>query len=210
MRKPIEKLKPIEWLHFILNDRQAMPVVNDWEEIYDFSVKHSIIGICNPFELDVQLPSDLLYQWIGDVEQIKTSNELLNRRATELYEYINETGFKCCILKGQGNATMYPNALLRCSGDIDVWVDADKDILYEYVKEHFPDSEESIKHIKMPLFDDVEVDVHYVPLKFYHPLHNRRIKQWLADNKDEQFRNYVRLDGFSSAISIPTARFNAV
>ena len=210
MNKPIEKFMPVKWLHFILNDRQTMPVVKDWEEIYDFSVKHSIIGICNPFELHVQLPSELLFQWIGDVEQIKESNKLINRRATELYKYINDAGFKCCILKGQGNATMYPNALLRCPGDIDVWVDADKDTLYGYVKEHFPDSEESIKHIKMPLFDDVDVDVHYVPLKSYHPLHNRRIEQWLTDNKDEQFRNFVRLEGCSSAISIPTARFNAV
>lgn len=210
MSKPIEKLKPVEWLHFILNDRQTIPAIKDWEEIYDFSTKHSIIGVCNPFELDVKLPSELLFQWIGDVEQIKELNKLINRHATELYEYFNDAGFKCCILKGQGNATMYPNALLRCPGDIDVWVDAEKDTIYGYIKELFPDSEESIKHIKMPLFNNVDVDVHYVPLRFYHPLYNRRIIQWLTDNKDEQFRNFVKLEGCSSDISIPTARFNAV
>ena len=41
------------------------------------------------------------------------------------YTHLREDGLRCCILKGQGNALMYPNPYSRTPGDIDVWIDAD-------------------------------------------------------------------------------------
>ena len=47
-------------------------------------------------------PLDLLYQWIGDAEQIRQENLRVNRRCMEITRMFTEAGFKACILKGQG------------------------------------------------------------------------------------------------------------
>lgn len=54
----------------------------------------------------------LLYEWLGMAEQIKNQNHLLNRRCGEIERIFVETGFHTCILKGQGNALMYPELQL--------------------------------------------------------------------------------------------------
>ena len=49
-------------------------------------------------------------------------NADLNRKCVEVSQWFEEHGFHTCILKGQGNAAMYPDPSLRNSGDIDVWL----------------------------------------------------------------------------------------
>lgn len=202
--------KCFEWLRFVLNSDSEKPSIFNWKEVFDFSERHAIIGICDPTRYDVRMPQDLLFTWMGYLQAIKAQNQLLNQRAVEVYTFMRGAGFRCCILKGQGNALMYPDPSLRSPGDVDVWVDADKNALYEFVRERFPNAKECIKHIKFPIFTDVEVDVHHTPLRFFHPKHDRQLKQWLTDQKDEQFSHNVRLSGTESDIAVPTAKFNAV
>ena len=200
----------ISWLQFILNGEKTPPSISDWKEVYCFFNKHKILGICSPLSYHVRIEQGVLLQWIGNIEQIKASSALLNQRTVELCLMLEEDGFRCCILKGQGNATMYPDPLLRMPGDIDVWIDADKERIDNYVRSKFPESKECFKHIKFPVFEDVEVDVHQTPLKFCHPKYNRRLQRWIAGMKEEQMSNRVRLTGTDSDIAIPTADFNAV
>lgn len=200
----------LEWLRFVLNPASKKASVQDWQEVYDFATRQAIIGICNPTRYDVRMPQDLLFTWIGDLQTIRAQNQLLNQRAVEVYSFLKEAGFRCCILKGQGNALMYPDPGLRCPGDVDVWVDEDEETLYEFVRERFPDAEECVKHIKFPVFTDVEVDVHHTPLRLFRPKHRRVFQQWLSNQKEEQFSHYVRLLETESDIAVPTAKFNAV
>lgn len=144
------------------------------------------------------------------MEQLKEVNRLLNRQAVEINKFFQRAGFRCCILKGQGNALMYPKPMMRCPGDIDIWVDADKDTLYSFVKNHYPEAKEGVKHISFELSEDVEVDAHYTPQKMFCPAHNRRLKKWLEEQKEEQFNHLVRLPETNAEITIPTAKFNAV
>lgn len=202
--------KCFEWLRFVLNPDSEEPSISNWKEVLVFSERHAIIGIFDPTRYDVRMPQDLLFTWIGCLQAVKAQNQLLNQRTVEVYTFLRNAGFKCCILKGQGNALMYPDPSLRSPGDVDVWVDADKDALYEFVRERFPNAKECIKHIKFPIFTDVEVDVHHTPLRFFHPKHDRQLQQWLTDQKDEQFSHNVRLSGTESDIAVPTAKFNAV
>ena len=202
--------KTLEWLRFVLNQNSEKPEIDDWQEVYNFAEMQSLIGICDPTGHDVRMPQNLLFQWIGDVQAIRVQNKLLNQRSVEVYQFLRESGFRCCILKGQGNAQMYPDAGLRCSGDVDVWVDADKKMVYDFVKERYPDAEECIKHIKFPMFTDVEVDVHHTPLRFLHIGHNRILQKWLSEQKDEQMIHYVSLPDTTGHIAVPTAKFNAV
>ena len=202
--------KTLEWLRFVLNPNSEKPEIGERQEVYDFAEKQSLIGICNPTDYDIRMPHDLLFQWIGDVQIISAQNQLLNQRSTEVCQFLRESGFRCCILKGQGNAEMYPNPLSRMPGDIDVWIDAEEDTIQRFVRERFPDAKECFKHIKFPLFDDVEVDVHQTPMKLRYPQHQRRLQGWIDQHKEEQFNHFVKLTGTDVEVAVPTARFNAV
>lgn len=207
---PIENLERIEWLRYALNTAATIPIISNWKGLYDFANKQKILGICEPSRYNIKIERDVLIRWIAVTQQIKNRSYFLNQRTTELYQMLGKAGFRCCILKGQGNAEMYPDPLMRMPGDIDVWIDADEQSICNYVKSVFPDAEESFKHIKFPVFPDVPVDIHQTPLKFRHPILQRRLQRWIAVNKEEQFRHIVRLTGTELDIVVPTMRFNAV
>lgn len=206
----IQTCEAIEWLRFVLTPGTDMPAVTDWPALIAFAEKQSLTGICLPANCPDNLSKDLLLQWIGQVQLIEQRNKLLNKRVEQLFELLSNDGFRCCLLKGQGNATLYPNSLRRCAGDIDVWIDTDKETVYQYVKKKFTDEKESHKHIHFPVFDDVPVDMHFTPLRIYHPVHNRRLQQWLEKKKKEQMAHYVRLADTEFDVAVPTPVFNAI
>lgn len=166
----------IDWLKFCLNNGEEIPKVLDWYEIFRFTEKQQLYGICSPLSYDISIPTELLYEWIVIEQQLRTTNQHLNNRIVELTASLAKAGFKCCILKGQGNATLYPHPDKRSPGDIDVWVDTDKETLYCFVREQFPEAVECMKHIKYPIFSDAVVDIHDTPLKMYSPSHNKRLQ----------------------------------
>lgn len=197
------------WLRYVLNPRRdSIPPIQNWQAVYDFAEKQQIIGVCSPTPYSVRVDQKVLYRWIGDEQQIRNRNHVLNKRIEELSKILTEAGFRFCILKGQGNAEMYPDAGLRCPGDIDVWIDGNEEAIIDFVKKRFPEEERSFKHIKFPVFDDVEVDVHTTPLKLYHPQHHKELQKWIQEHKDEQFAHLIKLTGTDAEVSVPTARFN--
>ena len=150
-----------------------MPTVSDWQSLLAFAEKQALTGICLPENCPANLPKELLLQWIGYVQLIEQQNILLNRRIEQLFTKLEEDGFQCCLLKGQGNATLYPSPLKRCSGDIDMWVNTDEQTAYNYVKALFPNEKETYKHIHFPYFSDASIDIHVTPLKFYSDLYSK-------------------------------------
>ena len=210
-RTDIIDSETFQWLRFVLDPSRPMPDVQDWRGLLNFAKQQAVVGICSPtrFE-DSQLEQRVLVEWFGIVRMVSARNRRLNEQVVLLVEKLKASGLHCCILKGQGNATMYPNPDLRMPGDIDVWVDADKEVLLEYVKHLYPNEEETFKHIKFPVFKDTPVDLHYTPLRFSHPGHNKRLQRWIAENKDGQMTHFVKLPQIDMDIAIPTAAFNAV
>ena len=200
----------LQWLRYVLEPSGEPPSVNDWQGLFDFASKQALMGICMPQERPENMDRALLLKWISAWQRIESRNRLLNKQTEKLYVMLKEAGMRCCILKGQGNAMMYPNPLMRCAGDIDVWVDVTEEELLAFVKSKFPDEEERFKHIKFPVFKNMAVDMHYVPLKVYHPVNNRKLQAWIEQKKEEQMTHYVRLDGTATDIAIPTVAFNAV
>ena len=201
----------LQWLHYVLNPgRDSIPPVQNWQAVYDFAEKQQIIGVCSPASYSVGFDQDVLFQWLGDEQQIRYQNSVVNKRIEELSRILKEAGFRFCILKGQGNAEMYPDPGLRCAGDIDVWIDADEKSVTGFVRKRYPDIEQTFKHIKFPVFDDVDVDVHTTPLRLYHPSHERELEKWIHHQKDKQFAHTIRLSSNGWDVSVPTPRFNVV
>ena len=118
----------ISYLRYSTGILSEMPKLNDWEwkTIYDFCCRQAILGVgfCGIEKLpkEQKPPYELLLQWLAFIQQIENQNRLLNERCEKLQKMFAEAGFATIILKGQGNALMYPNPLLRQPGDIDIWV----------------------------------------------------------------------------------------
>lgn len=185
----------------------------DWVELYDFSQRQAISGIVfaeinriyNNSNINISIPSELVYAWFAQYNQIVLQNKLINQRSVEITNFFKEKGFKCCILKGQGNAIMYPNPSLRVPGDIDVWLSGSKKEIVNFVHSLYPDITVGYHHMDFPLFDDVEVEVHYYPSFSYNYYHNHHLQAYFSDKQEEQFSN-ITIDGFA----VPTKLFNIV
>ena len=159
----------------------------DWQNLYSFASKQAILGLCfdgierlgkeYPEELKkYPIERDLLMTWMGVSQQIRRQNMKVNAVASKLYSMLREDGLRCCILKGQGNALIYPNAYSRNPGDIDVWVNASREQITEYAKKHFELGDDiRYQHIETSV-DGVPVELHFFPCTMNNPIYNARCK----------------------------------
>ena len=185
----------------------------NWSRFYSFCESQAILGIglqCidklkRQLGSGLKIPQNLLLHWIGISEQIKAQNLLLNKKTKEITEYLTNKGKRSCILKGQGNALMFPDPMLRSSGDIDVWLEGSKKEIVEFVHEDYPDMNVQYHHMNYPVFDDVEVEVHYYPSYCYNKWHNYRLQQYFRKESEKQFLNST-----GHGFNVPTVSFNLV
>lgn len=187
----------------------------DWGGLFEFAKKQAIVGTLfvgiNKFNAkEIGIPYDILYEWISLSEQIKIQNKILNKRAVEVSQFLSKAGYRNCILKGQGNALLYPDAYSRTSGDIDIWIEGSRKEINRFVKENFPKAHGGYTHIDFPIFEDVIVEVHYIPSSMYSHKFNRRLQLFYTTHADEQYTNVVKLPDNSGAICVPTPMFNIV
>ena len=212
------------FLRYCLEDKVDLSMVvsnMDWRQLYSFATKQTIIGICfdgirrlseeYPEELKKNpIERDLLMTWMGVSQQIRRQNMKVNGVAAKLYSMLREDGLRCCILKGQGNALMYPNAYSRNPGDIDVWVNASRGQITEYAKKHFELGDDiRYQHIETSV-DGVPVELHFFPCTMNNPIYNARLQKWFKRNVDLQCSNVVSLPDGIGEIAIPTTAFNVV
>ena len=212
------------FLRYCLEDKVDLSMVvsnMDWRQLYSFATKQTIIGICfdgirrlseeYPEELKKNpIERDLLMTWMGVSQQIRRQNMKVNGVAAKLYSMLREDGLRCCILKGQGNALMYPNAYSRNPGDIDVWVNASREQITEYAKKHFELGDDiRYQHIETSV-DGVPVELHFFPGIMNNPIYNARLQKWFKRNVDLQCSNVVSLPDGIGEIAIPTTAFNVV
>ena len=153
---------------------------------------------------------DLLMTWMGAAQQIRRQNMKVNAVAGKLYSKFREDGLRCCILKGQGNALMYPNPYSRTPGDIDVWVNASREEITEYAKCHFKLEDDIRFHHLETTMDGVPVELHFFPCSMNNPLYHARLQKRFKRNADLQCSNLVGLPDGIGEIAIPTTAFNVV
>lgn len=193
----------------------------DWQQLYSFASKQTILGFCfdgierlgkeYPDELrHNHIKPNLLMAWMGKSQQIRRQNMKVNMVAAKLYAMLREEGLRCCILKGQGNALMYPNPYSRTSGDIDVWVNASREKITEYAKKHFKLKDDIRYHHLETVMDGVPVEQHFFPGVMNNPIYNARLQKWFKRNADLQCSNVVSLPNGAGEIGVPTTSFNVI
>lgn len=141
---------------------------------------------------------------------IVADNRKLNKRAAEIGKIFESAGFRYCIIKGQGNTLMYPNHFSRIPGDIDIWVEGSRKQISNFVKQQYPDAQDSREHIDYPIFEDAVVEVHYQPNVLSNPFSNKRLQEWINDQSELQFTHRVHLPEIEDTICIPTPEFNVI
>ena len=193
----------------------------DWQELYSFASKQALLGLCfegierlgkeYPEELKQNpIRRELLMTWMGKAQQIRRQNMKVNAVAGKLYSKFREDGLRCCILKGQGSALMYPNPYSRTPGDIDVWVNASRERIMEYAQKKFELGDDiRLQHLETSL-DGVPVELHFFPCSMNNPIYHARLQKWFRRNADLQCSNVVGLPDGAGDIAIPTTAFNVI
>lgn len=212
------------------------PNADEWGELYAMAKKQSLVGVCfagvQRLQQQRQEPPEMTYlTWMGMAAKIQQRNEVLNRQCVELQARLNADGVRSSILKGQGLATLYKLhantstgsaqaandnlsnhsnnsnlSLLRQSGDIDVWVNADEEGALRWVKKYQRELDFDYKHVHLDVFDGTSVEVHYRPSTSRVPWYMRRVEQFTREKAC--WTNAVELgDGM---VNVPSLEFNLV
>ena len=186
----------------------------DWKELYAIAKKQCLVGVL--FDGIKKLPAEhvgmekeLLLQWMAESQMLEKANVRLNDAAIQVSEWFRKKGFRTCILKGQGNALMYPNPYSRTPGDIDIWVEGGDKRVISFVRSISPHEKACYHHIEFPSYKGVEVEVHYRPSFLLCFWHNRKLQKYYERVKEEQFSHRVML-GEQGEIAIPTVEFNLI
>ena len=215
----MEKLHQIffDFLRFCIGSGDEIPdslKEADWKEIYAIAKKQCLVGVL--FDGIKKLPAEyvgmkkeLLLQWMAESQMLEKANVRLNDAAIQVSEWFRKKGFRTCILKGQGNALMYPNPYSRTPGDIDIWVEGEDKRIISFVRSISPHEKACYHHIEFPSYKGVEVEVHYRPSFLLCFWHNRKLQKYYERVKEEQFSHRVIL-GEQGEIAIPTMVFNLI
>ena len=206
-----------DFLRFCIGSAKDIPSTlkeADWKELYRIAQRQCLVGIL--FDGIKKLPAEhigmekeLLLHWMAESQMLEKANVRLNDAAIQVSEWFRKKGFRTCILKGQGNALMYPNPYSRTPGDIDIWVEGGDKRVISFVRSISPHEKACYHHIEFPSYKGVEVEVHYRPSFLLRFWHNRKLQKYYGMVKEEQFSHRVML-GEQGEIAIPTVEFNLI
>jgi hypothetical protein len=190
----------------------------EWRFVFSMVQRQAVIGLTYEavkklsFENEKQKPPlAILLNWVAIAEQVAGQNKILNCHCVNVLKDLKKAGFQCCILKGQGNALMYPNPLSRNTGDIDVLIrNANKEDLLNYVLN---------KNVTGYHYHHVEyveegspVELHFHACSMNNPTYHYRLNNWLTleAEKSNIWDNQVKLPNNVGDISIPTIEYNLI
>lgn len=201
-------------LRFAIGAEKSLGVVpnkNEWQELFILCRKHSLLGVAFQGVERLQKTEapdfKLLMKWIAITQRIKSMNALQNLRCKELTEIFKKAGFRTCILKGQGTSLLYPKPEYRQCGDIDIWVEGEREAVIDFAKQSGINIRSiDIQHSEMDFFNDVPVEVHFTPSYTFNFVYGKRLEEWTNKMADSQFANYDEAIGFVR----PTVEFNLV
>ena len=189
----------------------------DWDACYQFAKRQTLVGVL--FDGIQRLPKELaparplLLRWLSDSESIRRRNMRMDRASAYIYNKVSAAGFRCCILKGQGNALLYPHPSSRTPGDVDVWVMANREelrhIALSLTEGDGSSLQESLNHIGLTVHG-VSVELHSTPALLNSPLYNSRLQKWLKQNADLQCSNRIALPNNAGEVAVPTLSFNII
>lgn len=198
----------------VQNSLSQIPSEKGWSKLYQMSEKQSLVGVCFAGLQRLGADADTGFSiigmnkmqylnWMGMAFSIQMRNEEVNRQCAELQTKLQSDELRSCLLKGQGVALAYGEQLscLRQSGDIDVWVDATREMVIDYGMQITPNKGFDQKHMHYQCFEDTDVEAHWIPVKRNNPSWNCKLKKYFDSERERQFSNIV------NGLCVPTTDF---
>ena len=187
------------------------PSEQEWKFLFGMANKHTIAGplfaALDKLPAEQRPPRKVFVDWLATTEKIRHDSWEANHNAAWASKKFNLVGFRNVILKGQGNALMYPDPLLRQPGDVDVWLEGSRDKIIGYVRKFFPNISVQWVEIDFPIKKGCSIEVHTIPSFMYNPFDNRRLKHYFEEHAEEMFSNSpIGIE--DGEIRVPTTRVN--
>ena len=185
----------------------------DWKVLYVIAKKQALLGVL--FYGIRRLPKELapeqkqLMQWMVMAEQIRKQNIRLFQDSVKVCQNFENEGFANCILKGQGNALLYPDPYMRTPGDIDIYLSGGRRKIMKYVDQVCPNQVMRYHHVDFPVMKTA-IEVHFTPSYMFCPIHNRRMQKWFEEVMGEQCNHRVSLPDGYGEIHVPQVSFNVI
>ena len=185
----------------------------DWKVLYVIAKKQALLGVL--FYGIRRLPKELapeqklLMQWMVMAEQIRKQNIRLFLDSVKVCKNFENKGFANCILKGQGNALLYPDSYMRTPGDIDIYLTGGRKRVMQYINKVCPNQVMRYHHVDFPVMKTA-IEVHFTPSYMFFPIHNSRMQKWIKEVMDLQCSNVVTLPDGYGEITVPTTNFNVI
>lgn len=205
-----------DFLRFSIGSAKEIPdslKKADWKELYAIAQKQALLGVL--FYGIQRLPKELapeqklLMQWMAMAEKIRKQNIKLFQDSVKVCQNFEDEGFANCILKGQGNALLYPDPYMRTPGDIDIYLSGGRRKIMKYVEQVCPNQVMRYHHVDFPVMKTA-IEVHFTPSYMFCPIHNRRMQKWFKEVMGEQCAHRVSLPDGYGEIHVPTATFNII
>ena len=205
-----------DFLQFCIGSAKEIPnslKEADWKELYAIAKKQALLGVL--FHGIRWLPKELapeqklLMQWMVMAEQIRKQNIRLFLDSVKVCQNFENEGFANCILKGQGNALLYPDPYMRTPGDIDIYLSGGRRKIMKYVDQVCPNQVMRYHHVDFPVMKTA-IEVHFTPSYMFYPVHNRRMQKWFKEVMGEQCNHRVSLPDGYGEIHVPQVSFNVI
>lgn len=205
-----------DFLRFCIGSAKEIPgslKEVDWKELYAIVKKQALLGVL--FYGIRRLPKELapeqklLMQWMVMAEMIRKQNIRLFQDSVKVCQNFENEGFANCILKGQGNALLYPDPYMRTPGDIDIYLAGGRKRVMQYINKVCPNQVMRYHHVDFPVMKTA-IEVHFTPSYMFFPIHNSRMQKWFKEVMDLQCSNVVTLPDGYGEITVPTMSFNVI
>lgn len=122
-----ELLKAGLWKKACVNINVNLAETTEWHYLYRLAQEQSVQGIVlsgleelSTNNANLNIPKELLLQWIGEVQMIEQSNKEMNRFVADLIARMRDADIYAILVKGQGVAQCYETPPWRSSGDVDL------------------------------------------------------------------------------------------
>ena len=206
----------VDFLRFCIGSAKEIPdslKEADWKELYAIAKKQALLGVL--FHGIRRLPKELapeqklLMQWMVMAEQIRKQNIRLFQDSVKVCKNFENKGFANCILKGQGNALLYPDPYMRTPGDIDIYLAGGRKRVMQYINKVCPNQVMRYHHVDFPVMKTA-IEVHFTPSYMFFPIHNSRMQKWFKEVMGEQCAHRVSLPEGYGEIHVPQVSFNVI
>lgn len=205
-----------DFLRFCIGSAKEIPgslKEADWKELYAIAKKQALLGVL--FYGIQRLPKELapeqklLMQWMVMAEMIRKQNIKLFQDSVKVCQNFEKEGFANCILKGQGNALLYPDPYMRTPGDIDIYLAGGRKRVMQYINKVCPNQVMRYHHVDFPVMKTA-IEVHFTPSYMFCPIHNNRMQKWFKEVMGEQCNHRVSLPDGYGEIHVPQVSFNVI